>query len=109
MAPSNEAGLVRSIVREVARRYPLAFIFKVVGHPYQMVGVPDLLVCVEGRLVGIEVKYQRPGESVEHALSRVSAQQEFQMEAIRRAGGVAGAVTSVEAALELVEQSLSKI
>lgn len=51
-----------------------------------MVGWPDLLMCIRGRFVGIEVK--RPG-------GRATALQVSRLEAIRRAGGVGEFVTSV--------------
>lgn len=44
-------------------------------------GVPDLIVCLDGKFVGIEVKAARAGV-------RVSAEQLAQGEGIRNAGGV---------------------
>lgn len=104
--PSNESGLVAAICRRISRDYPEAWQFKVVGNPYQMTGVPDLLLCVAGRFVGIEVKFQRPGESFEHAMGRVSSRQWVQIWKIRQAGGTAGWACSVEMAMELIEESL---
>lgn len=104
--PSNEAGLVASIVKAVKKRYPETWVFKVVGSPYQMTGVPDLLLCVNGLLVGAEVKFVRPGESRAHALSRVTKGQRVQIRNINRAGGIAGAVTSIEETFDLIERGL---
>lgn len=105
--PNNEAGLVGNIAKAIKKRYPSAWLFKVVGSPYQMTGVPDLLVVVNGLLVGAEVKFVRPGESREHALSRVTPGQRVQIQRINAAGGMAGAVTSVEEALDLIERGLT--
>ena len=61
-------------------------------------GTPDLLLCVAGRFVGIEVK--RPGE-------KPSAVQLACHAAIRAAGGVvivADSVTDVEAALRTIRR-----
>lgn len=104
--PVNEAGLVKRIVKAIKQEHPSAWIFNVHGGPMQMVGVPDLIICVEGKLVGAEVKFQRPGESEQHARGRASASQISQIEQIRRAGGVAGVVLSVEEALSLVRAAL---
>lgn len=100
--PTNESGLVTDIVKAIRRWYPGAWTFKVVGNPYQMTGVPDLLVLVNGRLVGLEVKFVRPGESVAHARGRATTGQLSQIRSIRDAGGVAGVVVSVNEALALV-------
>lgn len=102
MAPTKERALVAQIKRVVLDRWPDAWVFKVVGHPYQESGVPDLLVCVGGRLFGLEVKLPRPGESREAALRRASAEQLVHLDRIRRAGGVADVVLSVDDALSLI-------
>lgn len=99
---SNETTLTNSIRRAIKREFPDAWVFKVHGGPYQMAGVPDLLVVVDGYLVGLEVKHPKPGESIEHALGRTTEQQHAQMGAIRKAGGAAAVVTSVEGALTVL-------
>lgn len=104
--PSNEAGTVAAIWKAIHREYPKAWRFKVVGSPYQMSGVPDLLLCVEGLLVGLEVKYQRPGESVEHALSRVTPRQWQQIREINQAGGYAAVVLNPAGALAAIGEAL---
>ena len=50
-------------------------------------GVPDILACVAGRLVGLEVKT---------ATGRPSELQLYNIEKIQKAGGIAGVVRSVE-------------
>lgn len=104
--PSNESGEVAAIWKAIRREHPKAWVFKVVGNPYQMSGVPDLLVCVEGLLVGLEVKFQRPGESVEHALSRVTPRQWQQIREINEAGGYAAAVLNPAGALAAIREAL---
>lgn len=104
----NEAGVVAAIHRVVSTTYPQAWVFKVVGSPMQMTGVPDLLVVVEGLLFGLEVKYVRPGESVEHARSRATPGQLVQIMKLRQAGAVAAVVTSPAEALALIEDRLSE-
>jgi RecB family endonuclease NucS len=60
---------------------------KVHGSMYQKAGVPDILVCLDGRFVGIEVK--RPG-------GVVSSLQKFNIDDIHRSGGAAFVAYSVD-------------
>ncbi len=60
---------------------------KVHGDMFQKSGVPDILACVNGKFVGIEVK--RPG-------GRLSELQKYNIERIQAAGGVAFVATSVD-------------
>lgn len=106
--PTNETGVVNRIVKAVKKKYPSAWIFKVHGGPMQMVGVPDLLLIVHGRIIGAEVKFQRPGESLEHAKGRASPTQRVQIQKIIRAGGMAGVVTSVEETFDLIDRAFLK-
>lgn len=104
--PINEAGLQKQIVKAVKKKYPSAWIFHPVGNPYQETGVPDLLMIIETVLIGAEIKFLRPGETREHAMSRVSKRQRIQISRINAAGGMAGAVVSVEETLDLIERGL---
>ena len=106
MAATNEAGVVRQILKAVKKHYPRAWVMKVHGGPYQMTGVPDLLLCVEGVLIGAEVKFQRPGESRDGAASRATPGQRLQIRNILASGGMAGVVTSADEALQLIERGL---
>ncbi|MDT6519718.1 VRR-NUC domain-containing protein [Enterococcus faecium] len=65
-----------------------AYYLKVHGSMYQPAGTPDILVCVNGRFIGIEVK--RPGGGT------VSALQKSKLNKIENAGGVAIVARSVE-------------
>lgn len=96
------------IVKAVLTTYPGSWVFKVVGSPYQMTGVPDLLICVKGMLAGVEVKFVRPGESPEHARERATPGQRVQIARINAAGGIAGVATSAEEALDIIERGLRK-
>ena len=108
MTPTSESGLVAAIVRAIRKEHPKAWVFKTVGSPYQMAGVPDLLVCVGGRLFGFEVKFRRPGESENYALSRASPQQRYQIRAINGSGAVARVVTSPEAVMATIAKGLAR-
>jgi len=106
--PTNEGALTAAIQKEIHARWPSAWQFKVVGSPYQMAGVPDLLLCIEGRLIGLEVKFIRPGESHAHAMERTSPQQRVQIDRIRVAGGGAATVTSIPEAMAVIEEALTR-
>lgn len=81
---------------------------KVHGSMYQRAGVPDIIACVDGRFVGIEVK--RPG-------GVVSPLQQLNIDDINRSGGYAFVAYNVEDvqrkiselrnALQLSEKNLS--
>jgi len=106
--PTNEADLVDAIRVSIVKAYPSAWFFKVVGHPYQMSGVPDLLVVIEGLLFGMEVKYRRPGESRMAAIARATPNQLIQLRKLRAAGAVAEVVMSVEEALSMIDTRLKR-
>lgn len=102
--PTNETALVGAIVRRIRAEYPEAWWVKVHGSPTQRVGVPDLLVCVDGHLFAFEVKHQKPGESEEHARGRTTAVQLQQIKELREAGATAETVLSPEEAVALIEE-----
>lgn len=100
--PGPESVLVASIVTAVKAHWPDAWTFKVHGNPLQEAGVPDLLVCIDGRLIALEVKAARPGETAQHARGRTTMRQQVQLARINKAGGTADTVTSVEEALDAI-------
>ena len=106
MARGPETLLVGKIGRAITKAWPTAWAIKIQGGPYQTAGVPDLLVVVEGLLVGIEVKARRNGESREHAFGRVTLRQWGTIEALRRAGAFAGPALSVEESMAIVSHRL---
>lgn len=107
--PTNESGLVRNIVKAIKREYPDAFVWKVHGGPYQVVGIPDLAACVNGLYVGIEIKHQKPGESEAHARERTTLIQRQRIKEIIQAGGIAGTALSEEEALEIISRGLERL
>jgi hypothetical protein len=70
--------------------------------------VPDLLLCIDGLFIGMEIKFPRPGESVEHAKKRATPQQRNQIRLINNSGGMAGVVTSVAEAMDLIHRAFVK-
>ena len=63
------------------------------GDNYQVIGIPDLLCCVRGRFVALEVK--EPGE-------QPSKKQVLELQRIRDAGGVSAVVETVSDVVELL-------
>jgi hypothetical protein len=102
-----ETALVGRMKRAIVQRWPDAWTLKVHGSTYQAGGVPDLLVLTGSCLVSLEVKAPRPGESHDHARSRCTALQRVRIAQVRRAGGTAGCVVTVDEALSLVEWALT--
>lgn len=98
--PQPETVLVGKIRKAILREYPNAFVVKLAGGPYQQSGLPDLLVIVDGRAYGLEVKRQKMGESEEHARGRATVLQLATLEKMREAGAVTAVVLSPEEALQ---------
>jgi hypothetical protein len=107
-APLNESQLVGLITKAIKLNYPGAWIMKVHGSQFQTPGIPDLLVCIQGFMVGIEVKHQKRAESEEHARSRTTPAQRIQIQKIIDAGGMAGVALSVEEALDLISRTIER-
>lgn len=104
----DEAALQAAVVKAVKKRWPEAWVFHPVGGPFQEAGVPDLLMCVEGRFVGIELKHQKRHETEEAARLRTTPRQRAQIRRIRKAGGSAGTALTVQEALDIIERGLSR-
>lgn len=93
MSKQRESKLSKDIID--ALRIEGCFAFKVHGSEYMMVGLPDIIVCVDGMFVGLETK--NPGQ--ERQFKKAQALRQSQ---IRTAGGVAELVTSVDQALQII-------
>ena len=93
-APPLESKVTKAIMVYLKSRD--IWCFKVAGGPMQQRGVPDIVCCVNGAFVALEVK--RPG------LGRLTDLQALTIERIREAGGVAEVVTSVEEAAAVIEE-----
>jgi len=107
-APSNESQLVGQIMKAIKQAHPGAWTMKVHGSQFQTPGIPDLLVCVQGLLIGIEVKHQKRAESEEHARNRTTPLQQIQIQKIIDAGGMAGVALSVQEALDLISRAIER-
>jgi len=103
---ATETALVKSIMTRLRARWPGLWVIKTHGNAYSGNGVPDLVVTHRGVFVALEVKHRKPGESVDHALGRVSAPQRRRVAQIRAAGSVADVVLSESDAEAVVDYAL---
>lgn len=72
------------------------FVFKIHGSALMPSGLPDLICCVDGVFLGLEVKTPQ-------TKSNVSPKQRYMHSKIRRARGVVHVVCSVADVEELIE------
>jgi len=94
-----EDAIVKSI-RKALQGSVGGFWFKVHGGPFQMAGIPDLLGCVQGRFIGVEVK--RPSK-----MTNVSPIQQRVIQKINLNGGLAIVSCDPSTAVEEVIRFLS--
>lgn len=80
----KESALQRQIIAYL--REQGAYVFKVVGSPYQQRGTPDLLVCWHGRFIGIELKVPE---------QEATPMQNHEIYKIQKAGGRGAVVKSL--------------
>lgn len=102
--PQNETQLVKRMTKAITARTNV-WMMKTHGDGYQRVGIPDLLICYRGRFVAIEVKHQKPGETVDHLLGRVTKRQQIELDDL----SAAGAFTAVAWTVEQVEEILDAV
>lgn len=99
----NEGQLVDAMKKAIKTSYPTVYMIKVNGGMYQESGIPDLVMCLDGLMIGIEVKHQKPGESRLHAVDRTTLKQRQHIARIVAAGGMAGVALDVETALLIIQ------
>ena len=82
----NEAALVKKI-RGFLATVPECFFWKEHGGQYGTAGIPDIIVCYKGRFIAFEAKVGR---------NKPTKLQAATIEAIKKAGGTAAVVYSVD-------------
>jgi len=90
--PTEEAQLTRSI-RQLLNSLGI-FHWKVWGGPMSTPGVPDLICCFKGRLIGIEIKAEK---------GIVSEYQKEFIDNINRAGGLAFVARDIQTVIDKLE------
>lgn len=76
------------------------FCFKVHGSEFMMAGLPDVVVCADGKFIGLETKLPSTRGDVSPRQSYVHSQ-------IQNAGGIAVVVCSPNEALKVVKEALA--
>lgn len=94
-----ESMLSRKIAKSLRLRG--CFVFKIHGGPTMMAGLPDLIVCAQGKFVALEVKMPDKRENVSLVQRVVHAR-------IKAAGGVVEVVTSETEAWRVVRRVLAQ-
>jgi hypothetical protein len=99
MPRKKETRLQLRIHDALRREFPELWGFKVHGNEFQREGLPDRIYCICGLFFAFEVK--RPGE-------KPTRLQEYEIEKIKAAGGVASIVEDAATAIELVRAALAR-
>lgn len=92
-----EAKLSRRIME--ALRLEGYFCFKVHGSEFMMAGLPDIIVCADGKFIGLETKMPQ-------SRGNVSPRQSLVHSHIQNAGGTAEVVCSPQEALNVVRAAI---
>lgn len=99
MAKKGETAVVDSIKKYILSIEPLAHIYKVYGSGFSKRGEPDLLCCIRGRFVGLEVK---DAKNKSYGATELQLQR---IKEIKDAGGIAAVVMSPEEVEVLLYES----
>ena len=89
-----EKDIVNSILRYL-KTIPGCFAWKTHGDAYSTSGIPDIIACIGGRFVALEVKTPS---------GRLSKLQEITLRRINAAGGIAREVRSLDEVRAVVDE-----
>lgn len=92
--PPLEKTIVNRVILTIRSRG--GFAFKLHGSPLQLSGLPDVISCYRGRFVAFEVKRDET--------KKATPLQDYMMHRIRKAGGVALLIHSVQTAIEEMDR-----
>jgi hypothetical protein len=100
MPKGPETRLVHLIIKALEDNFPGAYFRKIHGNPFQHVGIPDIIGCIHGLFIGLEVKTDE---------GKVSEVQKLEGVAIKTAEGVWAIVRSPEVAVVTVRKVLNQL
>lgn len=95
-----ETRLRKRIVKALMEKYPSGLYLKIHGNRFQNIGVPDLLCCIEGYFVALEIKTER---------GKVSPAQSLMLDRIKEAKGISAVIRSSDEALEVVKLVMQRV
>jgi len=95
-----ETRLRKRIVLSLKEAWPSGYFRKIHGNQFQNIGMADLLCCVDGKFIALEIK-------IPEKRDRVTEAQIYEGNCVKRAGGHFAVVTSKEEAIEAVQEALS--
>ena len=84
MAQTPEGAVKTWLKKELMKQFPKMYVYMAPGGPFGKKGTPDMLCCMEGLFVAIEVKAKPESELTE--------MQKYQMKKLRSAGAITAAV-----------------
>jgi hypothetical protein len=90
-----EKDIVHKITRYL-KSLPECFFWKEHGGMYGTAGIPDIIACIRGHFYGFEVKTDK---------GKPTKLQEAAIRRIRKCGGTAGVVRSVEDVKDLIDNN----
>lgn len=91
----NESDITKSILKYL-KTLPRCFFWKEHGGIYGTSGIPDIIVCIGGRFIALEVKTQK---------GKTTPLQNAAIRKIRSSGGFAFVVRSVEEAKNAINSA----
>lgn len=99
MAKGPETRLQKKIQDGIKKSFPDSFFFKSHGGKFQVSGLPDLIGCINGKFIGIEVK-------MPDKIDTVTELQRACIHKINESGGIAFVAWSVEQAIQSLNERL---
>ena len=91
----NESDITKSILKYL-KTLPRCFFWKEHGGIYGTSGIPDIIVCIDGRFIALEVKTQN---------GKTTPLQNVAIRKIRSSGDFAFVVRSVEEAKNAIDSA----
>lgn len=82
-------------IKQYLKTVDNCFYWKEHGSQFGQAGIPDIIICLNGRFIALEVKTEK---------GKVSVLQEVILRKIRKAGGIAEVVRSVEGVRRIIEE-----
>lgn len=92
----NESDITKSILKYL-KTLPRCFFWKEHGGIYGTSGIPDIIVCIDGRFIALEVKTQK---------GKTTPLQNTAIRKIHSSGGFAFVVRSVKEAKNAIDSAM---